>query len=425
MCSWRSCLVGAFLVAGLLLPSLRADEASFKDGRRLAGALRLGKTGRLLFSPRKGASVPLADLAEVRLTPTPSPPLRLTGARRVRLTDGQQLTGGFLGLQKKSLVLRTAWADKVSVPRAAVAALTHLPGWLPVFEDDLRAGIGAWKARGAPSTGRDGARLASAGQALDYLLPAPLSAGRIGINFEASEGARGARWLLEATFAARPAPRVVRITVAGPGEHYQVDSAGLAGSAPRVSRSPGPHRLIVTFSPRSLRITSDDEVLWFNLEKGPGGALRRVSLKCVEDGKGGAVNGAVVWAEFAVERAAREWPRPEGDPTQDELWLASGDQLFGKVVRAERKEVALEAHFGTRAFPWTELRGWFPRLAAPRPKAAAGAIVRARLRNGADAFDDVLDGVVTALNDKHLTLRHALLGELRIERRRVVSLRPR
>src|SRR5207245_353627 len=86
-----------------------------------------------------------------------------------------------------------------------------------------------------------------------------------------------------------------------------------------------------------------------------------------EAGKKGAL-----WTELGVERAVAFSPRPPGDPTQDELWLASGDQLFGKVVRADRKEVALEGRFGTRSFPWSALRGWFRRRTAAPPAARNG-----------------------------------------------------
>src|SRR3954447_19692782 len=114
--SW---LVGLFLGALFLAP-LFADEATTRDGRLVSGALRLGKAGRLLFAPTKGAPLPLADLAHVRLATSPTPPFRIGAARRVRLRDGQQFTGTFLGLEKQSLILRTPWTDKARIPRSAV-----------------------------------------------------------------------------------------------------------------------------------------------------------------------------------------------------------------------------------------------------------------------------------------------------------------
>ncbi len=418
-----SFLLPALLSASLLGP-VRADEATLEDGRRLAGALRLDKTGKLVFAPQAGAPVSLAKIAEVRATAADLP-VRMGSARRLRLADRQQLTGAFLGLEKKGLVLRPAWADKLQVPRDGAGALSQLPGWLGLVEDDLCAVGKGWKTAGSPAGGPAGVQLEKAGQSLSHAAPPALIAGRIGVTFEAREGAGGARWLLEATFAAKAGPQVLRIAVASPGGHYQVEAVGLEGTALRVARSAGPHRLVVRFSPRSVRVECDNEVLWYNLEKGTGGALTDASMKCLAADKGGPSKGAVVWTDFRVERELAELPRPPGDPTQDELWLATGDQVFGKVVRADRQEIALEGRFGTRTFAWSELRGWFPRRAAGPPKVIEGQAVRLGLRNGLTADEDVLNGVVTALDEKHLALRHALLGEVRIDRRFLARVRPR
>jgi hypothetical protein len=414
--------VGALAGWALLLAPVFADEATLKDGRRVRGALRLEKPGRLLFAPAdRGAAVGLPNLSRARFEAPAPLPFRVSGGRRLRLRDGQQLTGAFLGLQKQSLVLRTAWADRVEVPRAAVASLGQLPGWIALVEDDLSAVPKGWTVSGKPVAAAKGVELRAPGQALTYPLAAPLAAGRVGVNFEAN-GAGGGRWLFEATFEGKSGARALRVTLAGAGGHYEVDAGGLEGTTVRVARTPGPHRLVVRFGPGSLSVTCDDDVLWHNLARGPGGPLRRVSLRCVEGTA--AVKGAVTCAAFSLERAVDEPPRPPGDDSQDELWLASGDQLFGRVLRADRQAVTLEGRFGTRAFAWAELRGWCPRREAAPAKSPEGA-VRVGLRSGLDAEEDVLDGVVTALDDKFLTLRHAFLGELRLDRRHVASLRPR
>jgi hypothetical protein len=133
----------------------------------------------------------------------------------------------------------------------------------------------------------------------------------------------------------------------------------------------------------------------------------------------------VAWSAFVLEQAVGESRRPPGDERRDELWLADGDQVFGRVLGLDRQGVTLEARFGRRTFPWADLRGWFPRREAPRPRALKGEPVRLRLQAGAAEDGDLLDGVVTALDAKTLTLSHALLGELRLERRYVRQLWPR
>jgi hypothetical protein len=189
-----------------------------------------------------------------------------------------------------------------------------------------------------------------------------------------------------------------------------VAAVGLEGSARRVAQSPGPHRLAVRFAAGSLAVTCDDAVLWANLRR-PGGPLRRVSLRCL--GVEG-LRGAVAWADFSLERAVAERRRPPGDPGQDEVWLADGDQLFGRIVRADAQAVELRAG-GTSRFGWGELRGCYFQHSAPAK--GARPAVRVGLRSALAAEADVLEGSITRLDGRRLTLRHALLGEVELDRR--------
>jgi hypothetical protein len=198
---------------------------------------------------------------------------------------------------------------------------------------------------------------------------------------------------------------------------------GVEGDAQPVARSPGWHRLVVQFTSGSLRVTCDDAVLWYTLKQGPPGPLRQVRLACRAAGTA-TPRGAVAWGAFGVEQAADESPRPGGDPTQDEVWLDDGDQLFGKVVRADRRAVELQARFGARTQPWSKIHGLFLRRAAPPVATTSGAHVRLGLANGLTADLDTLDGVLRSLDARSLILQHALLGELRIDRPFVREVQP-
>jgi hypothetical protein len=334
-----------------------------------------------------------------------------------------------LGLDRDALTLQPAWAERVSVPRASVVSLTHLPGWRTLFEDDFSAGLEAWKVRGARREGR-AVLLEAAGQALSYQPAAPLRAGRVGVNYRGPGPAGGARGALELRFGAGRAQHTVRVTVTGAGA-YAVDAGGLDGTAstglPERLRGPSSqwHRLSVRFGPRSLRLSCDGVPLWYSLERGPGGPLSAVSLKC----ESATPAAAVAWSAFSLEQAVDEPRRPPGDTRlaaaagRDELWLADGDQLFGTLHSLDRKGATLRGRFGTRTFPWADLRGWFPRREVLRPRSLEGTLVRVRLNGGPAEDGDLLAGVVTALDGKTLTLRHALLGEVRIDRRHVRQLR--
>ena len=73
--------------------------------------------------------------------------------------------------------------------------------------------------------------------------------------------------------------------------------------------------------------------------------MRQVRLTCLEGEKGAATKGTVVWTEFVIAAAVDELLRPPGDATQDELWLAEGDQLFGQVVKADRRGIVVKGLF--------------------------------------------------------------------------------
>ena len=226
----RSAVLAA---ACLAAPLLHGEEARRTDGRRVPGSLTLGANGRLSFTPRGGrAPVPAEEFARVRFGPATPAPFRVGAGHRVRLHDGQQLTGQFLGLDKEGLALRTAWSEKVVLPRGAAAALSGLPGWRCLFEDDFAGGLEAWAVTGKPKT-RGEARsvvLDEPGQALAYTPAAPLTAGRVGVNIQETAPAGGGRWQLEAHFEGEKGPRKVLVTVAGPTGRYEVEPGGLTGS---------------------------------------------------------------------------------------------------------------------------------------------------------------------------------------------------
>jgi hypothetical protein len=401
-----------------------ADEALLPAGRRVPGTLSLDRSGRLRFTPEgRREGLPAEDFRAVRLPARP-PPFRVAGGLRLHLAGGGHLTGQLLACDDKALTLRTPWADKLTVPRPAAAALTHLPGWRTLLDEDLSSKPARWAFAGAPTVGPGGSALRSPGQSLEYRLSSPLPEGRAGVNFRDRGTPSGARWQLEAVFTSPGGERALRVTLAGPSPHYEVDPGTLKGSAPRVKRTPGPHRLVVRFSARSLRVTCDDDVLWYTLDAGPGGPLRRLRLACVEAPKEGPARGGVLFWAFGLERAADETPHPPGDPAQDELWLAGGDQLFGTLTRLDRRAATLRGAFGTRTFPWPALTGCFFRADPPPPRTTDGAHVRLALDSRLAPEPDLLEGALTKLDDRSLTLHHPALGELRVDRRYAREVRP-
>jgi hypothetical protein len=414
---------------GLLSPLLAVEEAWRNDGRLLRGSLTLND-GQLRFQPTEGAALSSANLSRIRFAGQTATPFRVGSGRCLRLWDGQRITGQLLSLNRDKLILRTAWSARLEVPRAAVAGVDALPGWRTVADEDFHDDCKAFTTAGDPrlteaeaDTKARAVILNKVGQRLTYTVAKPLSAGRVGVNFQERGQPRGARWTMELLFQQGERTRRVTVTIAGDGEHYSVDAGGLTGTARRVKRTPGWHRLIVQFTKRSLRLTCDDEVLWYNLDDGPGGQLRRVTIHCQQK-EDETPRGAVAWTAFSLERAVDEHPKPPAVSEQDEIRFADDDQLFGRIVRADRRTIEIEGRFGKRNLPWTEVSGCSFRRAKAAPKEPARANVRLRLRSGLSQEADVLEGVLTALDERRLILRHALLGDLTFERGRVRELQP-
>src|SRR5262249_38053595 len=138
----------------------------------------------------------------------------------------------------------------------------------------------------------------------------------------------------------------------------------------------------------------------------------------------GAVRGAVAFDEFTLTRAVEVLSRPAGTAPQDEVWLTAGDQIFGRLTRLDRRGLELEGRFGKRTCSWADARGAFPKRPAAGPATTEGAHVRLWLRPAAGSEPDELEGVLHALDDRRLTLRHAALGDLEIDRARLLRLKP-
>lgn len=433
---WATTLV-AISAALLVSRGQSADEAVLPDGGRLTGTMRFPADGRLHFlsGPR---DLRLDELHQIRLPIADLPPLRAGSLHCVRLRDGQQLTGELLRLDSDELRLATIWTAKaLSVPRARIAAVTHLPGFVTVLHDDFEAEPKTWRLTGnvtlsdkEKTSGKQSLLLDAPGQVAALALPGQererpeLSAGSIGINFLDPGPTPAARWLLEAEFAAAKGPHIVQVAVAGPGERYVVRVGNNDTVKPERLRKPGWHRLTMAFAPDKLHLLVDDRVLWKTDESGSGGPLRTLRLKCVAEKAEKGEASRVWFDDCSVAQAMTALRRFDGDPTTDEVWLVSGDQLFGTITRADRSAIDLDGRLGKRSIAWAEVRGIYLRKESASPKSTDGEHVRAWVWPGAGSHLDRLDGAVRALDERCLTLVNPALGEVALERGRLRQIQP-
>jgi hypothetical protein len=412
----------------LLAVSIRADTAVLPSGQFIDGKLGWQR-GRLVFYIPSQPTRRLEEVEQVRLSATPVPPLRAARAFRLLLPDGERFTGELLNLDGQTVRFRPAWAPPLTVPRSVVLGITQLPGWLTFWDDDFEDDLNAWKTTGNPrrnnrqhTSGRQSLVLDAPGQIAQYSLPESLAAGRVAVNFFDPMGTSGSRWLVEAEFRTARGPRIVRAVVADEGSKYQAPLADSEGQRSPVTRSAGWHRLAMEFRPRGLIVSVDDDLLYVNRRQGPGGPLVKIRLVCAEV-TAGQHRGQVFFDDVSLARPAGPRHRQPADPAQDEVWLREGDQLLGRLRRADRRTIDLEARFGRQTWPWGEVRGIFLRRQSTAPQTTQGEHATLWVQNGAGPGLDRLTGPVHALDEKRLTLHHPALGEVAIDRGRVRQIR--
>lgn len=434
-CSRRAC-VFAVLVLVTCTPALLSDEALLKDGRSVQGKLSQSESGTLKFIGN--AEVALADIERVRL-PVNVPPFRAGVLHHVTLNNAQHLCGEIVALDAQTLRLRTAWNDRLMIPRRLLVSVAHLTGLITVVDDDFETGLKTWQLTGTPTlsdgqqtSGQKSLRLHSAGQAAEFVLPKPIDAGGLGINFHLPANIVGLRWSLEAEFQPATAKREMaplKVIVADEGDDYVVETPVAAEEGDKIRRTPGWHRLAMRFHESYVLVGIDDRVL-FAGKQGPGGALTKLRLRCEAAGTAAAKpRGDVCFDDLSVARRVPSRMHPGSDGKQDELWLLDGDQLFGSIVKADRRSIDVHGRFGERRFPWSEVRAIYFRRPHPPQEEAPHAEreayhVRVTFHSGCGEQLDELEGSVAAFDEQRLTLRHADLGKLDIERARIWQIRP-
>jgi hypothetical protein len=354
------------------------------------------------------------------------PPARAAAPYRILLRGGQHLTGELVGLDSDKVQLRTAWSDALSIPRAAVVAVNHAPGFVTVFVDDFEKELKSWRLAGTPAlttrqhvSGQRSLCFNGQGQA-EFTISEPLSAGRAGINFHDGVQAKGLSWQFEAEFANSVGWPTVHVRSDPQAGKYWGELSGPVAAKSQLPRQEGWQRLTMEFGSDTLVLSIDDAILLSCRQPAAGGALRKVRLRCtVRTSESG---GEVFFDDFSLARAVPDLPHLKTDSEQDELWLLSGDQLFGDVADATGGKIRLRAGFGSRSISWGDVRGIYFRQSGPTRKPDS-KMVRLWLRSGIGFEPDVLEGVVRRLDKHRLVLSHEALGELEIERKRLHRLK--
>ncbi len=382
------------------------EEAWLLDGRRLRGRLQTGLKG-WSFLPEKTNTPWRLDQLDQVVFPSSSRTGELPSHQLV-LPRGQWLSGELGEVTGQQLHFRTSWGQPLELARTIVVGVTQVPGWLTLVREDFETDLHRWQLLGRPTLSARQARsgkqslLLEAGQQARFELSAPLAQGRLDLFFLAGAGPEDWTCQVDLGFV---------LLHLGPKGYFVADGI----PALILPARPGWHHIQVDFSPGQGSLSVDDRLLWES-HRAQKVELRQVVLR--------SQKGAAWFDDFRLCRPRQNQRRPAGLPDRDELWLAAGDQLFGRLLHANARQVTFQARSTSTRFGWEKLGGIFFRPEPLLPRRTQGEHVHLWLGSGRGLPPDEINGTLQGLDERRrLLLLHPLLGLLAIDRNHLVRLR--
>jgi hypothetical protein len=403
------------------------------DGQSLQGRLAGDVMAGFSFEADGGAKALPVDPGCVILFEGPGP--EATDASppfRVALGQGQQISGRLGQVDEEGVrFVESSAGGPVVLERPGLRSIVQRLGEVQVIDEAFESLIGSrWSLIGDPEivdqprvAGEHSLRVPAGGTSITSHIPLPVAAGRLELAFhDAGEVVPNQQWFADLLFRGPVGPETVRVVLGWAEESLSVESpGGPALAVQRLERRPGWHRLRIRFGPQRTEIAVDGNELAHG--KGPGGPLVEIRLASHQAGRAQPPAGLVgYFDDLRVVRFAEPVSGLETDPSQDELRLASGDQVFGTLRDAGPDQVRLLVDSREVSLPWSEVSGIHFRRAWQQARAIQGLLVRVEWRAapGDDPRDvDRVDGALARLTPDALVLETPYAGRLSIPQRRL------
>lgn len=403
------------------------------DGRRLSGKLLINDSSVVRFaSEGNDSAVPIEKGAMVTFEgpgPNPtagSPPFRVDlglGRRisgRLGLVDGKQVR-----LDESSV------GGRVTIARQGVRSVVQRVGEMQVFDDGFETLTGnRWAIMGDPEivngpkvSGEHSLQVLAGGTSVTRRLDEPVAAGRLELAYyDAGNIEPDQQCFVDLLFRSPADPETVRVILGWSEASLSVESpGGPALAVQRLARKAGWHRLSLRFGPEQTEIAVDGNDLAHG--KGPGGSLVEIRLASRNASRGPAPKGLKAYFDdLRLVRFSEGGTGLEIDPTQDEVRLSGGDQVFGTIVQADASTIKLQVDSNEIQLPWSEVSGLQFRRVAGQAEPIQGTWLRVEWRAapGDDPLDlDRIDGVLVDFTPDSLTLEVPYAGRLTVARNRL------
>jgi hypothetical protein len=429
----RVCRAALAIAALAIVVQARAESLVRPGGQALTGTLTNGPGAQAAFQPAAGGpTAPLEAGAVVSFEG--SKPAATAGLPpfRVDLGIGQRISGRLRSVDASTIRIDQAPSGAgVAIARVGAASIVQRPGEIQVLHDDFETlEQGRWSQVGDPELsadthvlGQHSLRLTATGSAVTCKLADPIGSGRFEVSYlDDGSVVAGEQCFVELLFRASSGPAPVRAIIGWSDEMLGVESVrGPTLAVQHLLRKKGWHRLSVRFGGEHTELAVDGDELAFGT--GPDGPLTEIRVATFTKAKpDNPPKLAIHFDDLSLVKLSEPVGSLEIDPSQDEVRLSHGDQVFGTLRSADENSVKLRAIDTDVTLPWSEVSGVFLRRKAVMGRPIDGLLVRAEWRAAAgdDPADlDQVEGALVSVSGTVLTVATPYAGTLAIPRDRL------
>lgn len=399
----------------------RGDDAVLLGGSRRPGLLRF-RDEKFEFVPA-GANAPLPwdqlDRVELKASTNlpPAPPFWW----QATLTNGDHFACHVQEIESNAILTDSSWFQGLRVRRNSIRALERPSGWASWLRQDLSKEARGWKevreeGDAPPTPGLDGLTLGSSFKSLQFIPESPLRLGKLSLQMTETLPGSGTRWRLLLGIDGDGAFHRIQILFDG-NAPAEMQAPGLKVLRQDINGNHAAVLLQVEISEASIRLMVNGRLASW-VERGFRDARLR-SLGLEPDAPLAAGSPAKLrLQQFAVARRLEPLERPAAHPELDEVWLESGDQVFGSFGSLDSQYLELGTARQPRKILCSQVRGLYPKEPGLRdlPQPAPW---RLTLLDPSGAEPSHLTGVIRVWGEREIIMIHPLLGQLKIPRSQV------
>ncbi len=413
---------------------LPIDELERSDAPRLPGHLTGSLASGFSFVPSDGSPPPPLELGSIIHCNGPGPDA-VTSPPLFRVVSGEALriSGSLRSITKAEVRLGVNWqGPDVSLSRPGAQAVLQRPGVARVLLDNFESlEPSRWTTSGKVSvvenphvSERKSLRIPSGGASITHKLDEPLGAGRLELAYH-DDGlvAPGLKWSIDLTFQGQSGITLLKVVPGWSDESLAVEMPGFPALAvQRLARTPGWHRFTIRFATENTEISIDGKDLAHG--KTPERSLISIRLATAPlaadaQAPDPAKTPVCYIDDLQLTRFAEAATSFEVDIKQDEARLSVGDQLFGRVQKADSDKMSMVVEGRDISLPWGQVAGIHFRREALAGVPVAGLLARVEWRSapGSDPANlDFAEGAITAATDSRLMVATPYSGVLSIPR---------